>query len=363
MAEHREKLLLLVGPGRDRHHDALRELVGGGRARGDQHGPAHAEGADERARHLAVGWEAQAEHQVGGAEMAHEVGEGQPAGERPARRRGRPPPPTPRGAAGDRGRRPPPGGARDARAAAGPARASRGGAPWWPWPGRARSPGARPRAGRARAAPPRATAADPAGGRGDAADEGAVARAAAAPRARSRPRSGRPRPGSAPARGRSAGNSAGSRSPPSARATWRATKVPRSPWARRISRRYDARSPRSTVSCSTRWCRLHSWRTTTPGSRSARAIDERVVGRVAEVVDVEIGRGRLRRGVDFEALPHRRVDASGVLGDEEHVGVGEERGDGFDHVVRHARGRGRQRAPDADAQARRLIGATPSGDR
>ena len=62
------------GPGSDRHHHALGELVGRRRARGDEHGPPDAEGADERAGHLAVGGKPQAEHDVGGAEMAHEVG-------------------------------------------------------------------------------------------------------------------------------------------------------------------------------------------------------------------------------------------------------------------------------------------------
>ncbi len=67
------------------------------------------------------------------------------------------------------------------------------------------------------------------------------------------------------------GKSAGRMPPPSARATCLPTKVPASPWARRISRRYVATSSRSTVSARTRWCTLQSWRSTTPGrARAAR---------------------------------------------------------------------------------------------
>src|SRR5262249_24709635 len=115
-AEEGQQLLALRGPGIDGDHDTLGELLGRGGAPGHEHGAPHAQRAHERARDLAVGREAQREHDVGGDEMADERREVERArdeepvpetrGPRPLQERqgpGRPPRPPPRPP-----RRPPP---------------------------------------------------------------------------------------------------------------------------------------------------------------------------------------------------------------------------------------------------------------
>ena len=82
--EEGHELVLLGRPRIDRDDHALRELVARGRARGDEHRPAHPQGADEGARDLAVGGEAQAQDHVGRAEVAHEVGQAQAPGQEQA---------------------------------------------------------------------------------------------------------------------------------------------------------------------------------------------------------------------------------------------------------------------------------------